>query len=190
MAATALLCSCGSANKAAQGPFKDNEDIFMKPKDEVDVGYGNVKKDRLAYSVSDVKLDKNEISGYSNIWDYLRGKVPGVQIGYASAGSTPDIQIRGVNSINSSTQPLIVVDGMETSDISYLSPNEISSVSVLKDASSSIYGSRGANGVILITTKTAARAAQEAAEMRRAAKSAEKAARSEAKAERKASKRK
>ena len=68
---------------------------------------------------------------------------------------TPDkrIIIRGVGSINSSNDPLILVDGSEITDLSTINPNDVKSVNVLKDASSSIYGVRGANGVILITTK-------------------------------------
>jgi len=63
------------------------------------------------------------------------------------------IIIRGIGSINSSNDPLILVDGSEITDLSTINPNDVKSVDVLKDASSSIYGVRGANGVILITTK-------------------------------------
>lgn len=115
---------------------------------DVDVGYGTVKKSELTTSVSTVKVNDNEIQTYSNMYDYLRGKVPGLMV-------TPDnrILIRGVNSINSSNDPLILVDGMEVSNLSSVNPNDVRSVNVLKDASTSIYGVRGANGVILITTK-------------------------------------
>ena len=114
----------------------------------VDVGYEKQSKQGLTTAVSKLKKKENEVVTYNNIYDYLQGRVAGVQV-------TPDkrILIRGINSINSSTDPLILVDGTEMSDISSLNPNDIESVSVLKDASSAIYGVRGGNGVILITTK-------------------------------------
>lgn len=118
------------------------------PGDElINMGYGHSRRDAVTGSVSKVNMDN--VRTYNNIYDFLQGKVPGVQV----VGES--IRIRGINSLNSSTEPLILVDGVEMSDISALNPNEISSVEVLKDASSSIYGVRGGNGVILITTKTA-----------------------------------
>ena len=183
--AAALACSCSVSRDSAAGRRDD------APVDQVNVGYGSVDKDKLTYSVSQVEVEEREIVNYSNIWDYLRSRVPGVEIGESVAGSTPDIVIRGKNSINSSTQPLIMLDGVEAPDISGLSPNDVASVSVLKDASASIYGSRGGNGVILITTKSAKIAAEreaafqrEAREAARAAKAARKAARREARAAR------
>lgn len=115
---------------------------------EVDVGYGTLKKSELTTAVSTVTVDEKEVRTYTNMYDYLRGKVAGLTV-------TPDnrILIRGVNSINSSTDPLILVDGMEVSSLSSVNPNDVQSVNVLKDASTSIYGVRGSNGVILITTK-------------------------------------
>ena len=115
--------------------------------DLVDVGYGKTLDRKNAYSVSNVEVNEKDIAGYNNIFEYLTGRVAGVQV----IGTK--VIIRGVGTINSSTDPLILVDGVETSDISYLNPNDVKSVSVLKDASASIYGVRGANGVILITTK-------------------------------------
>lgn len=119
--------------------------------DEVNIGYGSTKKDKLTTSVSQLDIDQKQIGGYSNIYDYMRGKVPGVTV--MGSGANAKILIRGISSINSSTDPLILVDGSPMTDISMINPSDIKSVSVLKDASSSIYGSRGANGVILITTK-------------------------------------
>ena len=116
--------------------------------EEVNVGYGSVRKSELTTAVTTVDINKSDIKVYSNMYDYLRGKVPGLTIGPGNR-----ILIRGVNSINSSTDPLILVDGMEVTDLSNVNPNDVRSVDVLKDASSSIYGVRGANGVILITTK-------------------------------------
>lgn len=179
-----MLCSCSVTKDAS------NRKEYA-PDDQVNVGYGSVDKDKLTYSVSQLDVDEREISQYSNIWDYMRSRVPGVEIGESVAGSTPDIVIRGKNSINSPTQPLIMLDGVEAPDISGLNPSDVASVSVLKDASASIYGSRGGNGVILITTKSAKLAAEreaayqrEVREAARAAKAARKAAKREAKASR------
>lgn len=166
-----LLSSCGS-----QGKISDNGDPSGSSylEEEINVGYGRTKRGDLSYSVSKVEIDEKQISSYTSIWDYLNGRVAGVHIGNAENGGTPEIRIRGISSINLSNQPLLIVDGVETADISYLSPHDIASVEVLKDASASIYGSRGANGVILFTTKSAQEAAQAEAAARKAERQAEK----------------
>lgn len=117
----------------------------------VDIGYGTSKKRNLTNSVSKLDINEKEIGGYSNIFDYLRGRVPGVMVN--GRGPNATVQIRGISSINCPTDPLYVIDGVVVNDISNINPNDVKSVSVLKDASASIYGSRGANGVIIITTK-------------------------------------
>jgi len=157
-----LLSACGASHNTA---VADNEDT------SVNVGYGSVDKDDLTYAVSSVKMSENENS-YTNMYDYLAGRVPGVQIG---PGNT--ITIRGINSINSSTEPLILLDGVEISSLDDVNPYDVYSVDVLKDASSSIYGLRGANGVILITTKGAQQAKQDAAKAKKDAKAARKSSR-------------
>ena len=162
----AVICSCGSTQQAAtvQQASADNGSI--------NVGYDAVKADKLTYSVSQVDTPENEMVAYTSIWDYLRSRVPGLVIGQTSPGSTPDISIRGIGSASSSTQPLIMLDGQETADISFLNPADVASVSVLKDSSASIYGSRGANGVILITTKSALEAEAAEAAAKKAARQA------------------
>lgn len=137
------------------------------------VGYGSQRKKDIAGAISTVKTDELVLSSSPSIGDVLRGKVSGLQITQNSAqpGGGLDIQIRGAGSINASNNPLIVVDGFPITDfqqpgtgnrydggtqsiLNSFNPNDIESVSVLKDASAtSIYGSRAANGVILITTK-------------------------------------
>ena len=119
--------------------------------DSVNVGYGYTKKKHLTTSVSRVKVDKKDVQGYTNIAEYLQGRVPGLTV--IKQGASYKFLIRGMASINSSTDPLLVVNGQVVDNIDYLSPQDIKSVEVLKDASASIYGSRGACGVILITTK-------------------------------------
>lgn len=116
---------------------------------DVNIGYGTVKKSDLTTSVATLDMERDtQTKSYSDMYEYLQGRVPGLQV-------TPDkrIIIRGIGSINSSTEPLILVDGAEVSDLSTINPHDVKTVDVLKDGSSSIYGVRGANGVILITTK-------------------------------------
>ena len=122
------------------------------PKKTVEIGYGETTQDKLTYAVSSLELNEAEKSSYSTIYDYLEGRVPGVQVIKTGTASATVI-IRGVNFSNSSTEPLFIVDGVTVTDISSLNPHDVKSVTVLKDASASIYGVRGANGVIVITTK-------------------------------------
>lgn len=106
---------------------------------------------------------------YKDIFDMIRG-IPGVQVGQADSGSMPSIIIRGIGTNSTHTQPLFVVDGIITDNISTIDPNDVDSIDVIKDGTSSIYGVQGANGVIMVTTKSAVEAARREAEMRRNAK--------------------
>lgn len=125
------------------------------------VGYGQMKKSDLTGSVASVKADKLTDVPSKSIDGLLQGRVAGVQVINASqdpgAGST--IRIRGNSSLNGSNAPLVVIDGFpygDAGDISLINPQDIVSMEILKDASASaIYGSRGANGVIIITTRKA-----------------------------------
>jgi TonB-dependent starch-binding outer membrane protein SusC len=124
----------------------------------VAVGYGTMKRSDLTGSIASVKSEQLNEKATSSIESALQGRVPGVQIKTTSAspGGSSSIVIRGGNSINSSIDPLYVVDGfpMSPTDATLISPQDIESIEILKDASSTaIYGSRGANGVVLISTK-------------------------------------
>jgi TonB-dependent SusC/RagA subfamily outer membrane receptor len=110
----------------------------------VNIGYGNVKQRDLTTSVSQIDGKKGKYAAYNNIYEVLKG-TPGVVV------SGTSVKIQGVSSLTLSTEPLYIVDGMTVSSIDNISPIQIQSISVLKGASASIYGSRGANGVILIT---------------------------------------
>lgn len=127
-------------------------------KDVVVVGYGTMKKDNVTGAVSTFKTDILNDLPVSRIDQALQGRLAGVQVQNTSseAGSDPTIQIRGIASINANAQPLVVVDGQPIQDgLSSLNIADIQDVTVLKDAASAaIYGSRGANGVILVTTKS------------------------------------
>jgi TonB-dependent SusC/RagA subfamily outer membrane receptor len=99
-------------------------------------------------------VEKTPVFGTAQL---LQGQVSGVQVTQTNSqpGSSFTVRIRGTNSINYSSDPLYVVDGFAGADITALNPNDIASIDVLKDASSTaIYGNRGANGVVIITTKT------------------------------------
>ena len=122
------------------------------------VAYGTRKKGTIAGSVSTVKSEKLESVPAAGFDQALQGQSPGLMVlsnsGEPSKAAT--FQIRGTNSINSGTAPLFILDGVpiSSSDFNAISPSDIESVSVLKDASSSsIYGARAANGVVVITTK-------------------------------------
>lgn len=121
------------------------------------VAYGTAKKSAYTGSASVVKADALETSLVSNATDALAGKVAGVQIlsSNGQPGTTPNVRIRGVGSINAENNPLYVVDGIPyDGDISNLNTMDIESMTVLKDAAAAaLYGARGANGVILVTTK-------------------------------------
>ncbi|MGZ3850430.1 MAG: SusC/RagA family TonB-linked outer membrane protein [Flavisolibacter sp.] len=126
--------------------------------DVVVVGYGTQRKANLTGAVSTVDVAKTFGSKPLNDpTKALQGVVPGLTITYGNGGLTtaPTINIRGVGSINGSGRPLILVDNVETPDLSVINPNDIESISVLKDAAStSIYGARAAFGVVLIKTKS------------------------------------
>lgn len=120
------------------------------------VGYGTMRKSDLTGSISQAKGTEIIKAQSFNALDGLKGKVAGVNIfsNTGQPGGEMRVVIRGVSTINASTSPLYVVDGVVMSDFQLLNPNDIESVEVLKDASSAaIYGARGANGVVLVTTK-------------------------------------
>lgn len=135
--------------------------------DVVVVGYGQVKKDDVTGSVSTIQVKEMKKVAVTSLDQALQGRAAGVQITQNSGapGSSTTIRIRGGNSIQGDNEPLYVIDGVPFKNdgagsgssfnvLSTLNPNDIESVSILKDASSTaIYGSRGANGVVIITTK-------------------------------------
>lgn len=124
------------------------------------VGYGVSKKSHLTGSVGSVKMDEDVVGRPAvEVGQSLYGKVAGVQVigGSGEPGSSSSIQIRGVNSISASSAPLVVIDGVAVPDydMNLINNADVESIEILKDASSAaIYGSRGANGVVLITTKS------------------------------------
>ena len=149
--------------RSAEQPFDSNHEIdFILPisfngignapdksetaDDQVNVGYGSVRRKDLVSPVTSVDGEKNQFV-YKDIYEMLRGK-PGVQV----SGTSVRIQ-GGANTLMSGTDPLFVVDGVTVSSIDFVTPESVKSIEILKGTSASIYGSRGANGVILITLK-------------------------------------
>ena len=138
------------------------EEDAMLLDDVVVVGYGTQKKANLTGSVSTVDVSKTlEAKPVASLGKALQGAVPGLTVlnSNGKIGNEPSIVIRGVGTLSNSatSKPLYIVDGVPIDNISYLNPQDIESISVLKDAaSSSIYGTRAAFGVVLITTKNSA----------------------------------
>ena len=123
------------------------------------VAFGTAKKSAFTGSAKVVGSEKLEQSQVTSVTEALAGAVPGVTLtsNNGAPGATSSIQVRGFSSINAGVSPLIIVDGAPYSgDLNNLNPNDVESMTVLKDAASSaLYGARGANGVIIITTKRA-----------------------------------
>ena len=136
-------------------------DAILQPRDQtmgevVVIGYGTVRKSDLTGSVSSVKAKELTKITAINPEQGLQGKVTGVQVTSTSGapGASPVVRVRGVGTFNNSS-PIYVVDGVILDNISFLNSADIASMEVLKDASATaIYGSRGANGVIIVTTKS------------------------------------
>jgi len=121
------------------------------------IGYGTVKKSDLTGSVSSIQADKLNTDSQASVEQIIQGRLPGVQVTQSSAepGGAFSIRVRGTNSISAGNEPLYVIDGLAGANPeNSLNPSDIKSIEVLKDASATaIYGARGSNGVVLITTK-------------------------------------
>ena len=130
------------------------EESSEKLDEIVVVGYGTQRKKEVTGAVSVLSSENIEVLKPTRIEQALQGQVAGVNITQQSGapGAASNIRIRGI-STNGNNNPLILVDGSVIEDLSVLNPSDIESINVLKDATAGIYGVRGANGVILITTK-------------------------------------
>lgn len=120
------------------------------------IGYGSVRRKDVTTAVSSVSTEDLETRPIVSAGQGMQGKAAGLQISQANGqpGSSPTIRVRGTTSMNKSNNPLYVVDGVPFEDIDFLAADDIADIQILKDASSAaIYGSRAANGVIIITTK-------------------------------------
>ncbi|OUN77007.1 SusC/RagA family protein [Alistipes sp. An54] len=162
--ATLLVSFIGYQSQKLAIAGKTRIDIVLKEDsqaidDVIVVAFGTAKKEAFTGSAAVIKSDDIVKSQQSNVAQALAGKVAGVQLTNTSGqpGQSPEIRIRGFSSLNAGNGPLWIVDGMPYSgDLNNLNPNDIESMTVLKDAASNaLYGARGANGVVMITTKKA-----------------------------------
>lgn len=142
------------------GSLKNINVVLLEDKklldDVVVIGYGGVKRKDATGAVTLIKPDESNQVKATTTTDLLVGKVAGLQItqGSGSPGSSGTVRIRQGASLNASNDPLIVIDGLTEGNLSSVNPDDIESITVLKDASASaIYGARGANGVIIVKTK-------------------------------------
>lgn len=139
---TVLLFELGEPNLSGEIPPP------VEIGETVNIGYGSVKKEDITSSVGSVDKYRLESKNYNTIYQMIAGEVPGVSV----SGNT--IRVRGISSMNASNDPLFVVDGSPVGSIDNINPNDVASIDILKGSSTAIYGSRGANGVILIKLKT------------------------------------
>jgi len=150
----------GSAETPAEGGQEINIVLYgsfaiqgfipaVAEEEMINIGYDKIRKKDLTTPTGQIDGRDHKYDSYTNIYDMIRGEVPGVQV----VGT--QILIRGISSINSSNDPLLVVDGMAVSSIDHISPRQVKSISVLKGSDASIYGTRAAGGVLLIDLKGA-----------------------------------
>lgn len=130
----------------------DSLKLVLFGEEKVNVGYGKTKKKDLVTAVSSVDVN-GDAPIITDIGEFLMGKVPGLVV--TKIGSSYRLNVRGAATVSgASIDPLVLLDGVEIDDISVINPNDVASVEVLKDAAAAaVYGSRGACGVVLITTK-------------------------------------
>ncbi len=142
--------------KAAQGMKVVLKEDASQLNDVIVIGYGSVKRKDVTTAVSSVSTEDLESRPIVSAAQGMQGKAAGLHISQANGqpGSAPTVRVRGTTSFNGSNNPLYVVDGVPFEDIDFLAADDIADIQILKDASSAaIYGSRAANGVIIITTK-------------------------------------
>jgi len=126
-----------------------SEVLNSQNEETVNVGYGTIKKKDLTTQAEKIDGTNNKYASYANIYDMIRGEFPGVQV------IGKNIVIRGTSSLMLSSDPLLIVDGMSVSSLDDISPVLVKSIEVLKGPAAAVYGSRGTNGVILITLRGA-----------------------------------
>lgn len=169
--AASLLAGCSASQRTAKG-----HDVATMPAEElVSDGYTETSRDASTTAASRSVLSDSDRSAFTSTADYIASKVPGVE-----AGPSGGLIIRGISTFISSTDPLILIDGVESFSVEEIRPSEIATVDVLKDGSASIYGVRGANGVVIITSLAAQHAKDVKREQARKERAEAKKARAEA----------
>lgn len=136
------------------GPDTDSVAIALEFLDtrrnrEIAVGYGYVSEEDLNAAISTLQHEKNDFCHYQDVYDVILGRFPGVSV------ENRQVIIRGHQTLMGSNEALYVVNGVVVNSIDWIQPCDIQSISVIKDGSAAVYGSRGANGVVLIETRKA-----------------------------------
>lgn len=160
--ATVEVAFLGMITEEFKAGSRTEVDVVLKDdaqvmEEVVVIGYGTIAKRDLTGSVASVSSKQLESIPVANVSEALTGRMPGVNISTTEGSPDADVKIRvrGGGSLSQDNSPLYIVDGFPVASISDIGPNEIQSIDVLKDASSTaIYGARGANGVLIITTKS------------------------------------
>ena len=143
-------------NRTTLNVTMQEDAVGMEGVEVVAIGYGSARRSDLTGSVSSISKEALSDRAIVSLEDAMRGKAAGMQIiqNDGAPGSDYTIRIRGASSVNASSAPIFVIDGVICDDASFLNPGDVESIEILKDASSTaIYGSRGANGVIMVTTR-------------------------------------
>lgn len=124
--------------------------MLMEGTDSVNIGYGYVKRNKMN-APGTRRGGNKEIASYTDIADYIQATEPGVMV---IKGNPTQYIVRGIGTNSGQSNPLLIIDGVQVDSFDSLLPNQVESIEVIKDASAAIYGMQGANGVIMITTKT------------------------------------
>lgn len=142
--------SCAGVKKLPQDSGGSQE--AGGPDREISSAYGSVSSEGNTHSTKTISVDDTDASAYSNIFDYINGRVPGLSV----VNGKVYIRGGGSSSVNAGgSDPLVLMDGVEIRDISLVNPSEVHSINVILDSAGSIYGFRGIAGVIEITSKAA-----------------------------------
>ncbi|MFO7669586.1 MAG: TonB-dependent receptor plug domain-containing protein [Bacteroidales bacterium] len=119
---------------------------------EIATGMGYLKADQLTYALANLDSENNDFCNYSDVLTLITGKFSGVEVMTTESGNR-GVFVRGQKTIQGSAEAMYVVDGIPMDDITFVNPCEMKSITVLKDGAAAMYGSRGANGVVVIETK-------------------------------------
>lgn len=141
-----ILAADYSGEKTLVFKYLNNDVSTHIESDLIEMGYGKYLNKDVKSPISNVEYKENDSNGFTNIYDMIKGRVPGVTV-----TSDKKIIIRGIKTLMASSEPLFVVDGIVRNSIDDIQPNLVKSISVLKGSDATMFGSRGANGVIEIT---------------------------------------
>ena len=119
---------------------------------EIATGMGYISERNLTFALTHLEEENNDFCNYSDVFSLLKGKFPGVIVKSSSSGGE-GVFVRGQKSLLQENEAIYVVNGVRVADIDYITPCEISSLDILKDGGAAIYGSQGANGVVVIESK-------------------------------------